>query len=74
VSATKYHFDKMRRTDRRTSTSPAPGSGVSSSSSFVEMVPGLSYTIALYLLGTTNVFSVATAAMFMAGGRFECLK
>ena len=53
----------MCQTDNRTRTSPGPGSGVSSSSILVEMVPGLSYTIALYFLGMSNVFSVAAAAI-----------
>lgn len=53
-----------RGTHKRTSTSPAAGSGVSSSSNLVEIVPGLSYTIALYLFGISNDCSVAAAAMF----------
>lgn len=44
-----------------TSTSPGPGSGVSSISTFVEIVPGLSYTTALYCLGISNVWVSAAA-------------
>lgn len=35
-------------------TSPGPGSGISSSSIFVEMEPGLSYTAALYFFGRST--------------------
>jgi hypothetical protein len=52
------------KTHKRTSTSPGPGSGVSSSTILVEIVPGLSYTIALYFLGMSKVFCVAAAAIF----------
>jgi len=54
----------MFGTRRRTRTSPGPGSVVSSFSILVEIVPGLSYTTALYFLGMSNVFCVTAAAMF----------
>jgi hypothetical protein len=45
---------KEMRTYRLIKTSPGPGSGISSSSIFVEMEPGLSYTAALYFFGIST--------------------
>jgi hypothetical protein len=56
----------QRNTHSLTSTSPAPGSGVSNISTFVEIVPGLSYTTALYCLGISNVW-VSAAAIVAVG-------
>ena len=47
-------------------TSPSPGSGVSISTTFTDMLPGLSYTTALCLLG---IFMAVIAAVFGKGSR-----
>ena len=46
--------DNVAATHSLINTSPAPGSGVSNVSFFVEMEPGLSYTIASYCFGIST--------------------
>ena len=55
-----------RRAYKLINTSPAPGSGISNSSIFVLIEPGLSYTTALYFLGmsTEAIFAHCSQVAF----------
>lgn len=54
VERGKGKGEEKGETYRLIKTSPGPGSGISSSSIFVEIVPGLSYTMALYFFGMAS--------------------